>query len=250
MRRVLARVPTLAGRLVGSRPLPLGFCEMLQWLGRGPDALAPEAKPISGATLSDPVLAAALQDVELGTWTIGPATIAVLHDLVRTRQPEVILEFGSGVSTVCLAHFAASATMPVHIVSLEQDGAEVERTRMRVSKLRAAAKTTVIHAPLEARMVEGRRVSSYTIPEGALDRVLGDRMIDLVLIDGPAAEDGARVGTLPLVRGLLSPGALVVMDDALRDGELWAARRWKERGQLSIRGVLAVGHGLLVGTAP
>jgi predicted O-methyltransferase YrrM len=219
-------------------------------LSRQSDALVPRATPVVGDALHDAALAAALHDVELGTWTLGPRSIEVLGALLRTTRPKVIFEFGSGVSTVCLAHFGAAVQPPPRIISLEQDAAEVERTRSLVARLPAAASVTVLHSPLVERIVEGRRLSSYSISEAELDRVLDGQSIDLVLIDGPAAEDGARFGTLPLVHALMSPGAPVVMDDALRDGELAAARQWRELHLLSIRGVLPIEHGLMMGSVP
>lgn len=247
---VLGRVPPLVARLVGPRPVPLSLWESVRRLSRQHDALVPRADPLGGAMLSDPVLAAALHDVELGTWTFGARSIEVLRQLLRTTDPGVILEFGTGVSTVCLAHFGAAMPSRPVIVSLEQDAAEVERTRSLLARLPDAAPVTILHAPLAERTVEGRRLSSYSISELELDRALDGRTIDLLLIDGPAAEDGARFGTLPLVHARMSPGAPVLMDDALRDGELAAARRWRELRLLSISGVMAVEHGLLIGRVP
>jgi hypothetical protein len=48
---------------------------------------------------------------------------------------------------------------------------------------------------------------------------------DLVFVDAPQRYYG-RDGVLPLVAGSLCPGALLVLDDAGRDGERSAIQRW------------------------
>ncbi len=249
MKPVLRRVPSLVGRIARGRPVPLGLWSLLQRAGRRTDALAPAARSSNGSDLTDPVLAEALRDIELGTWTIGPASIEVLRRALLEIQPRVVVEFGSGVSTVCLAHFGAGLERPSHVISIEQDAAEVERTRELLARLPRSSPVTIIHAPLEERLVEGRRLSSYALPDGDLERAIGDEPVDLVLIDGPAAEDGARFGTLPLVLSKMSPRALVMLDDALRDGELSAARAWVDLGFLNVDGIIPVDHGLLIGRA-
>ena len=48
------------------------------------------------------------------------------------------------------------------------------------------------------------------------------------------------------IRDHLARGAVIVLDDALRDGELDTARRWAAEGWIRIRGVILVDKGLLV----
>jgi predicted O-methyltransferase YrrM len=48
---------------------------------------------------------------------------------------------------------------------------------------------------------------------------------DLLFVDAPQCHYG-RDGALPLVLGLLTPGAVIVLDDAGRPQEEWAVRRW------------------------
>lgn len=250
MKAVLSRVSLAVGLLTGARPVPLAFWLLLQRLARRADALVPAARPTRGADLPDPVLAAALSELTLGAWTLGPSSIAALRRVLTDVKPGVVVEFGSGVSTVCLAHYGADLDPLVQVISLEQDAAEVARTTALLARLPVSSPVTLLHAPLEERVVEGRRLSSYSLADTDLDSALGGRSIDLVVIDGPAAEDGARFGTLPLLLSRLSPKAVVFMDDALRDGELSAARGWVDLGTLKVDGIIPVGHGLLIGRMP
>ena len=51
--------------------------------------------------------------------------------------------------------------------------------------------------------------------------------------------------TLPIVRRWLRRGAIVLLDDALRDGELSTAALWSELGWLRVDGVILTEKGLL-----
>lgn len=249
MRPVLRHSSSVLHHLTGSRPIPLWFWRQLRRLGKRPDSLVPRSQTTAGTELPDEVLANALSDSTLGTWTIGPATINYLGRVVAERAPTVILEFGSGVSTVCLAHFAALHSPETRIVTVEQSAKQAAITRQKLAELSAKATTRILVAPLVDAVVAGRALSAYDLDTDELDRALSGQLIDMVVIDGPAAEEGARFGTLPLVHSRLSAGALVILDDALRDGELEAAQAWKRMGYLELDGLIPIEHGILVGRA-
>jgi predicted O-methyltransferase YrrM len=179
---------------------------------------------------------------------MGPATLRWIVDEVVRRRPGLILEFGSGASTVALAwavrQVTASATDP-RIVSFEQDVAQAERTRDLLRAASLGGEAEIVVAPLARQTIEGVATTCYTIPEAGRLAIAG-RRADMVVIDGPAAEDGARFGTLPLVREFLAHGATCYLDDALRDGELWTAGRWGQLGYLDVDGIALVEKGVLV----
>lgn len=243
---MIQRVPGLVGLVTGGRPVPFALWRALRALGRREDALMPTKRPSPGSAVRDGVLARALHDRELGTWSLGPSSIELIGELVRRHRPRAILEFGSGVSSVCLSHFAARLEVPPVIVSIEQDEAEVESTRTLLDRLTSGTHVELLHAPLVQRDVAGRRVSAYDLQLESLETTFAGRGVDLVLIDGPAAEAGARFGTLPTVAPLLAPGAVILLDDALRDGELEAASRWAALGLIAMAGIIPVDHGVLI----
>lgn len=247
MSRVLGGFAPLIRRVSGSRPLSMRVWYTLQRLGRRPDALVPRARSAPGSQLPDPVLAEALHDVELGTWSLGARSIAFVMSSLAEERPAVIIEFGSGASTVCIARLAAQMDPSPTVISIEQDEEQVARTRSLLKRLPPSdLNIHLIHAPLVRAEHPGRQTSRYAIPKGALEHALGGSPVGMVLVDGPAAEDGARYETIPLVRHHLTPGALVLLDDALRDGELEVARRWARDCQLDVKGIVAIDHGLLV----
>ena len=230
-----------------NQSIPLRSVLLARRLTFGPDSLCPGVTPERGVITSDPVIRSLFADAEIGVWTLGSSTLAFLERRIAANRPRCILEFGSGVSTVLIAH----AMSHVHdkpgrvlLVSLEQDSAQAERTRALLVAAGLSEVVRVLHTPLVVRSNRGEMRSAYDITTELL-RELEAFSFDLVVIDGPSAEAGARVTTLDGIRALLRPGAEVYMDDALRDGEICAAKYWASDGWLDVRGVWLVDKGIL-----
>jgi predicted O-methyltransferase YrrM len=195
-------------------------------------------------------LALLLDGIELGTWSLGPASIDELVRLVTSRRPRTIVEFGSGVSTVALAWAMRETFGPgdvTRIVSIEQDAEHAQRTRDLLARSDLATGCVIVVAPLEDQVIDGFETTCYAVRD-SLRSTLGDRRADLVVIDGPAGPPGVRFGTLPLVRDHVADRATFVMDDALRDGELGIAKRWSALPYVHVVGIRLVEKGLLTGT--
>ena len=191
-----------------------------------------------------------LDGIELGTWTMGHATLAFIDAELRRLRPDAILELGSGVSTLVVArtlsriHGTDSGT---RMMSLDQDPAFADRTRALLRSAGLATIATVVDAPLERQVLAGRSTVCYRLPVGAPD-LLGDRSVQYVIIDGPAGDGDVRFGTQAIARKLLTGTARFVMDDALRTGELAIARVWRGIEGVEIEGIRLIDKGLLVGT--
>lgn len=248
--RVARAVLGCAGSLSKNRLVSVDFVRAVRPLATGDEPLLPPARPVLGQHLADPVLARHLMGRTLGTWTLGPQSLAFVTGLVSQNRPGLAIEFGSGVSTLALAaamrDSGIQSTGPV-VVSLEQDEAHAEETRDLLHQAGLADLAAIVVAPLERQWIEGVHTNCYLIPH-SFEVAMGGRKADLVLVDGPAAESGARFGTLPLVRSFLSNRAQFVLDDALRDGELEVASRWAALSYLKIHGIRLVEKGLLIGT--
>lgn len=212
------------------------------------------ARTTSAEQLDDPELRRALAGETLGTWSLDADTLAYLEREIASDPPRRILEFGSGVSTVCLAWFMrrhAAAAAPADeaplVVAVEQDETFARRARELLAELDLAGHAVVLHAPLRRQTIEGVDTLCYDLEPQRLSRHTGAGGADFVVVDGPAAEGGARFGTLPLARPALAPGARFYLDDALRDEELFAARMWRQLEGIEPRAIRLVGKGLLVG---
>jgi predicted O-methyltransferase YrrM len=251
MRTVARAVLKLEARLLRGHAIPLSLVTFARRLAVGEDPLLPRPKSITttGRALRHPDLRALLADHELGTWALGARTVNWLEHRLAHLRPSLVLEFGSGASTLCIARFLVDLhgqEAMVRVVSIDQDESYARQTRelLRRSGLDAYAK--VVSASLKKQEIEGVLTRCYDIPAN-LSEVLQGHKADFVVIDGPAAEAGARFGTLPLARPYLSPSAAFVMDDGLRDGEIWIAHQWATLPGVRVDGIVNIDKGLVVG---
>lgn len=237
-------VRTLA-LVFGQRPVPLNVVRAVRTVTRGTDPLVPPTRPETGFSGEDSALARLLAGRELGVWTLGSASLRLLRGTIEERRPRSVLEFGSGVSTLALASVMTSVHGALRgpcIVSIEQDAEQAALTRRGLVEAGLEALVDLRVAPLTRRSMGGRMLSTYDIdPKTILHR----GPFDLVLIDGPLAEPGARYTTLALFASSISPGATILLDDALRDGEIWAASGWERLPGIKVDGVLVVDKGVL-----
>lgn len=239
-----------AARLSRARGLPLETVDRIRSWSSGDDPLVPRVAPHRSDAVSNTFLREALTDAELGTWSLPAAAINELESLVKQQRPRLVFEFGGGISTLCLARFMYElhgSDERTLVVSLDQSAAYARATRDLLDRTEPGCAVSIFVAPLTKRLVRGTLMSTYAIGPGELERLLAGRAPELVLVDGPAAESGARYATLPLIQSRLARDAMVILDDALRDGELAAARRWRDDHGLRINGVRLIGHGMLVG---
>jgi predicted O-methyltransferase YrrM len=157
-------------------------------------------------------------------WILSDEALQLLGRLVSHVQPRVIVEFGSGVSTVCLDRACREAGQPCHIVSIDHDPEYQEDAKQLWTDLDAS--TVAFHlAPLVARAPCELFLPTYHLTKETLRACCG---ADLVLIDGPPDALGGREGVLYQVLDFVRPGALVLLDDADRPAEREALGRWQD----------------------
>lgn len=154
-------------------------------------------------------------------WAASPALSLALERMVALARPRSILELGAGASSLVLAR-ALVRLGGGRLTSLEhlprfalEAWREVERVpgvdaRLVASRLRLRASAAGVHY-------------TYADAEPELAR---RGPFDLVFVDGPPIYYG-RDGAMHLAHPHLSPGALVVLDDAARPGEQRTLRRWR-----------------------
>jgi hypothetical protein len=135
----------------------------------------------------------------------------------------------------------------VYVTSVEQDIATAKSTQELLRALCLDMNARIVHAPLCEQLIEGTNTVCYSISEDFLRVLVSERRPDFIVVDGPAAGPGQRFGTLPLIEGVLEPGAWFCLDDALRTGDLEVGRLWARRPCLRITGIHLFGKGLLVG---
>jgi predicted O-methyltransferase YrrM len=145
-------------------------------------------------------------------WAASPDLLVTLVDLVITERPSLIVECGSGASTLWLALALRRFGIDGRIIALDHDPVFSRKTRDFLARHDVLDLAEVRDAPLESFSLDGETYSWYA--RTAWEDLAG---IDLLFVDGPPAATGhqARYPALPLLNKSLSPIATVVLDDLI-----------------------------------
>jgi predicted O-methyltransferase YrrM len=153
-----------------------------------------------------------------------PDAAATLTGLIRARRPRLILELGSGASTL-IAAYCLRDQEHGRLISLEHDPHYSAITRENLHRHRLEHLARVIDAPLVKVNVGGDRHRWYDLHSLAAV----DAAVDLLIVDGPPrrTQHLARYPALPLLIDRLADDAVVFVDDANRGDEREMLRRWQ-----------------------
>lgn len=140
-------------------------------------------------------------------WAASPDFLLSLFELSSKVKPRLVLELGSGVSTLVLAKSGAKK-----VISLDHSVEFGVQSRAMLKNHKA-------------RGVEIRIDELEQYPKGfswySRQSLKGIAKIDLLVIDGPpsATNPDARFPALEFLLPLLSPKAVIILDDANRADE-------------------------------
>jgi predicted O-methyltransferase YrrM len=156
-------------------------------------------------------------------WAASPDLLVVLVDLVIAERPSLIVECGSGASTLWLALAMRRFEIDGRIIALDHDPGFGGKTRGLLARHDVGDLAGVRDAPLESFSLDGETYSWYA--RRAWEDLTG---IDLLFVDGPPATTGhqARYPALPLLSGSLSPVVTVVLDDLVVPDMQKVLRLW------------------------
>lgn len=157
----------------------------------------------------------------LGRWAMDAKSMLQLVDLFDEVKPKLVVEIGSGTSSVWLGYLAEEGH--AQVVSIENDEGFAERTRAIITDHELEETVNVIYAPLTDLEVRGEEFIWYRT-----DFIEDLSNIDLLIVDGPPGSTGkhARYPALPVLADKLAPGAVVVLDDTHRKDETQIAEQW------------------------
>lgn len=156
-----------------------------------------------------------------GAWAATPDFAAVVVGQIESNKPKRILEMGSGASTIISA-YTLERLGDGHVYSLDHDTKYAQETTKSIEKHGLTKYATVIPAPLTTHQVNGEAATWYDTSN------LPDEPIDMVVVDGPPATGApyARHPALPILHSHLSPNAVVILDDSIRESERWTVDSW------------------------
>ncbi|NDJ54811.1 MAG: class I SAM-dependent methyltransferase [Chloroflexi bacterium] len=160
----------------------------------------------------------------LRRWSIAPDFGNVLLMLIREQRPKLIVELGTGSSTLISA-YTLKALGEGRVVSVEHQAAFADLSRQQLERHKLSDWSEVIHAPLESLSVNTESWDWYQVAAFA---DLGP--IDLLVVDGPPqfgnSRRQARYPALPVLIDQLAPDGTILVDDANRADEGQMVERW------------------------
>jgi protein-L-isoaspartate O-methyltransferase len=157
-----------------------------------------------------------------GRWALNPTDLLGILHLIGQQRPGLVLELGSGTSSVWIAY--ALEQFGGRLVSIDHEPEFAARTRTLLAAHGLDQVAEVRDTPLRPVSIEDTEFNWYDV-DGLAD-VDG---VDLMLVDGPPGGVGplARYPALHLLRHKLSGTATVVLDDANRPDEKDVLARWQ-----------------------
>jgi predicted O-methyltransferase YrrM len=153
---------------------------------------------------------------------------AYLFHLVRRHRPKVVMELGSGSSTLILAG-SLRATGGGRLITVEHDPKHRVRTERLLEQTELSSWVELIEAPLKEQAFGAHKLQWYDLGR-RLDSL--PHPIDLLFVDGPPGkvQPLSRYPALPVLLPYLAPDAHIVIDDGVRADEMHMVELWRELG--------------------
>ena len=154
----------------------------------------------------------------LGSWKADTGLLRLLVEHILERKPKLVVEFGTGASTLVIARALEKAGGGT-LISFEQHADFVDATRQWLADYGLSADLRAVPLRPSPEGWPGLWYDHGRLPDD----------IDLMVVDGPPWV------IHPMTRGAaaslfdhIAPGGTVMLDDAARPGERLVARRWRK----------------------
>jgi predicted O-methyltransferase YrrM len=162
-------------------------------------------------------------------WALSPDALVAISTLVLQAEPRVIVELGSGSSTVVLGYLARMVGR-TRVFTVEHDEGFLQRTLQLLALHRLTEPVVAVCAPL--------RSFGVSPPWYDIDRLASalPQQIDLLVVDGPpvSISPEVRYTAGPALFDRLTAGSIVVLDDAGRPGERAVVERWRSEFGMAV----------------
>lgn len=156
-------------------------------------------------------------------WAAAPDLVLAVVKSMRQLRPSLVIECGSGWSTLWLALAARRFELSGRVVVLEHAAKYARITEDMLEAHDVTAFADVRLAPLEPIELDGRPWQWYS--KAAWDDLAGCGML---LVDGPPGKPDrhARYPAVPALASRLKHRAVIALDDARRTGEREILNSW------------------------
>jgi predicted O-methyltransferase YrrM len=156
-----------------------------------------------------------------GRWAMDPTGLLEMLFLIRENEPKIVLELGSGTSSIWIAY--ELERYGGRLISVDHETDFADRTTSLLDLHEVSHVAEVRLAGLRPLNIEGEEFQWYDV-----DTFEDLSEIDLLLVDGPPGSpcETARYPALDVLQPRLAPSAVVILDDADRAGEQAIVQRW------------------------
>ena len=154
---------------------------------------------------------------------ISPDFGVLLVQTLFSHKPRTTVELGCGTSTLLCSYILEQMGGGGRVVSIDHDEKFAAICRQQLVDHGLQHRAQIYYCPLKSQTVNGTTVEYYDLRRASLPET-----IDVLIVDGPPQWTGrmARYPALPLLRTLLAPSAIVLVDDAGRPDEKAMVARW------------------------
>ena len=180
-------------------------------------------------------------------WPISSDIAQYLVELISIERPNLVVEFGSGTSTVLLAKSMKSVaanqnadpdnvyeSVPSRLVTFEHHSDYLKKTESELKSHGVAEAVELVHAPLTDQAIGSESYVFYSCGEKLNElsaAFKGRKLKAVVFVDGPpgATCDNARYPALPVLLDYFEGQEIFfILDDYDRQEERVIVENWKK----------------------
>lgn len=159
---------------------------------------------------------------EFRGWAISPDFAVLVLKAYLNSRPKVILEFGSGISSVLLG-YAIKQHGFGHVYTLEHDLEYAEKTRSILKQHGLDSFVTILHCELIDYTIDQNNWKWYN-----LEKLDSEIRVEMVVVDGPPyqVQDKSRYPALKLLDKNIVKGGTLLVDDCRRGEDMEVVKLW------------------------
>ena len=157
-------------------------------------------------------------------WAASPDYLHLIAAEIFRRKPELIVEAGSGVSTL-IAAYCLRKLGRGKIVALDHIEKYAQNSRSTIESHGLGDFAEVVYAPI--RDYEFDSITYRWYDDTLLESI---NRVDMLIVDGPPESigEGARYAAVPLLIEKLDANSIVLVDDGARPGEREMVSKWEQ----------------------
>lgn len=164
-------------------------------------------------------------------WAASPDLILEILNLIDEKKPSVVVELGSGLSTIWIAR-ALEMIGSGNLISIDHNRGFADMTldNLRKHSLNSFAELRI--GELEFQVWRDGAENWY--PKSIFD---GINQIDLLIVDGPpkSPSDTYRWPAMWVLESRMNSSATIILDDAVREPEMELAMAWSRLGNYTLQ---------------